>query len=294
MSSRTFQCKSKQENAGDALKSESKMNYAICNETFQNWSWADTCAKVAELGYDGIEIAPFTLAEDVRILSTHARKVFADTAVRAGLEVVGLHWLLVSPKGLSLTAQDASIRNATSDYLSDLIDFCADLGGSVMVLGSPGQRRIPSGDTKSDAEDRFLQALELVTKRLEKRRVTLCIEPLPAPEADLILTLEEATSLARRIDHANVKSIFDVKSASSENVPLRDLIKTYAPWISHVHANDSNRRGPGFGETDFAPILAALREVEYSGYISIEVFDYSPDPVTIAEQSLKYLKGCEL
>src|SRR5438094_5034560 len=130
------------------------MNYAICNETFQDWDWAKTCDQVAALGYAGIEVAPFTLTEDVRTVSPHARQVYAQTAERAGLKVTGLHWLLVSPKGLSISSRDEAVRAETTDYLRVLVDFCADLGGRVMVLGSPAQRRIPEGDTASIVADR--------------------------------------------------------------------------------------------------------------------------------------------
>src|SRR5689334_19235999 len=123
------------------------MNYAICNETFQNWDWARTCHQVASLGYQGIEIAPFTLADDVRSIASHARRVFANTATRAGLQVVGLHWLLVSPRGLSVTSRDQEVRRETAQYLAALVDFCADMSGNILVLGSPAQRRIPEGDS---------------------------------------------------------------------------------------------------------------------------------------------------
>lgn len=269
------------------------MKYAICNETFQNWDWAETCGKIAELGYEGVEIAPFTLADDIRSVSPHARKVYADTARRASLEVTGLHWLLVSPKGLSITSREESIRKETSDYLAALVDFCADMNGRILVLGSPAQRRIPEGDSTDIAIDRLQECLQKALIRAESRNITICLEPLPAPEADFILTLSEAVTLVKRFDNPCIKTIFDVKSACSENKPLPELIREFAPYIAHVHANDSNRRGPGFGETDFVPILSTLKAVAYQGYVSIEVFDYTPDPVTIARDGLAYLKRCE-
>ncbi len=269
------------------------MKYAICNETFQDWDWAETCAAAAEHRYDGIEIAPFTLAEDVRALSSHARKELYDTAKRSGLKVVGLHWLLLSPKGMSLTTLDESVRTQTSEYLEALVDFCADMGGEVMTLGSPGQRRIPPGDKIQNVESRFLDALSPALKRAEMHKITLCLEPLPAPEADFILTLDQAIALVDRLDNPYVKTTFDVKSASSESSPLNGLIQEFAPMIAHFHANDENRRGPGFGKTDFVPIMSALKDIEYKGFVSVEVFDYTPDPVTIARESLAYLKRCE-
>jgi sugar phosphate isomerase/epimerase len=268
------------------------MKFAICNETFQGWEWEPTCRYVAEAGYEGIEIAPFTLAEDVRTIDADGRRAIREAAEKAGLEVVGLHWLLVSPKGLSMTSPDADVRSRTSEYVTALVDFCGDVGGSVMVFGSPAQRRIADGESKETAETRFAEALRPALDRAAERDIVICLEPLPPPEANFMLTLEETVTLARRLDHPAARTIFDVKSASSEGRPLPELIREYAPYIAHVHANDENRRGPGFGETDFAPILKELAAINYDGWVSVEVFDYSPDPQTIATGSLATLKRC--
>ncbi len=269
------------------------MKYAICNETFQGWDWERICAHVAELGYQGIEIAPFTLDDDVRQIDAQRRVEVAAVARRAGLEVVGLHWLLVSPKGLSITSDDEAVRAETADYMAALADFCADVGGRILVLGSPAQRVLPSAGNTVSAAERLGRCLEKVLARAEKHGLTLCLEPLPPPEADFVLNLREAVDLAKRFDHPSLRTIFDVKSASSEGRPLPDLIREFAPWIAHVHANDANRRGPGFGETDFVPVLGALDEIGYMGYVSIEVFDYTPDPTTIARDGLAYLRKSE-
>jgi sugar phosphate isomerase/epimerase len=266
------------------------MKFAICNETYQGWDWERACRYTAECGYAGIEIAPFTLAEDVRSIPAEERRRIRSVAEQAGLEVVGLHWLLVSPKGLSMTSPDAAVRRATSEYVSALVDFCHDVGGRIMVFGSPGQRRIAEGDSREVAEQRFIEAVRPALDRAAERGIIICLEPLPAPEANYLLTLREVVDLKERLDHPAARTIFDVKSASSEGRPLAELIREFAPYVAHVHANDANRRGPGFGETDFRPVLATLQEVGYDGWVSVEVFDYSPDPETIATESLRYLK----
>lgn len=268
------------------------MKLAICNETFQNLDWATTCRLTAQASYDGIEIAPFTLAKDIRTLDRDDRASIRATALQSGLEIVGLHWLLVSPDGLSLTAPDADTRHFTASYLANLVDLCSDLGGKILVLGSPKQRRIPVGETPEIATARLITGLEPALARCLSRDITLCLEPLPPPEADLILTLAEATDVTRKRNHPHLRTILDVKSATSDLAPIPDLIAQYAPDIAHFHANDANRRGPGTGTTDFVPILAALKKLNYSGYISVEVFDYSPDAETIARESIAYLKSC--
>src|SRR5581483_3473725 len=195
------------------------------------------------------------------------------------------------------TSDDEAVRAETRDYLAALVDFCADMGGKVMVLGSPAQRRLPPGENQEArralAADRLHAALLPALERAEKQGIVLCLEPLPGPEADFILTLRESVGLVKQFDHPVLRTIFDVKSASSEGAPLPNLIREFAPYLGHVHANDANRRGPGFGAVDFVPILGTLQEVGYSGYVSVEVFDYTPDPVTIARDSLAYMRRCE-
>lgn len=275
------------------------MKYCICNETFQNWNWHDTCRQVAEFGYRYIEVAPFTLAKDVRELTSEQRIEIKSCATEFGLQIVGLHWLLVSPPGLSITGDSQEVRIETASYLCELANLCADLGGSTMVLGSPAQRRLPTPETTSAVSPRQLaleRLLEVISPALEicdARGLTLCLEPLPSPEADFMLTLKETTEIVKTVNRRCLKTMLDIKSASSETTAIDVLVHEYSDVIHHVHVNDANRRGPGFGETDFVPILRALNEVSYDGPVSIEVFDYTPDPITIASQSLAYLQQCE-
>ena len=269
------------------------MRYSICNETFQDWEWEPTCKRIAEIGYHGVEVAPFTLAADVREIAGPDRARIRSAAESAGLEIVGLHWLLVSPKGLSVTSPDPDLRQRTAEYLLALTQFCADLGGHIMVFGSPAQRWRQNGDSEAVTVERYAECLKPSLELAHRHGITICVEPLPPPEASFILTLAEAAAVIQRLDHPAARTILDVKSASSEGAPIPDLIHRHAPLIAHVHANDANRRGPGFGQTDFRPILGALAEIGYDGYVSVEVFDYSPDPETIATNSLAYLRSCE-
>lgn len=264
------------------------MRFAICNETFADWSWERVCRFVKDTGYDGVEIAPFTFGERVTDVPADQRRTIRQVAEDNGLEIVGLHWLLASPKGLHIHTRDAALRQQTVDYLRALIDFAGDVGAPVMVFGSPAQRRLEEGDWQG-AWERMQDSYRQVLPALTERNVILCQESLPAPESDFILTAAEADRMVKEIDHPNFSLMLDVKSMCSEAKPPSEIIREF-PYFKHFHANDASRRGPGFGETDFRPIASALRGTGYDGYVSVEVFDYSPDPETIARESLRHLR----
>ena len=269
------------------------MRYAICNETFEGWDHRRVCEYVAGLGYRGLEVAPFTLAGRVTDVTTERRRELRRQAEDYGLTLLGLHWLLARTEGLQLTSPDAGVRQATADYLGDLSRCCADLGGDILVFGSPAQRRIPAGASREIAADYAVDTFRRARGAVADAGVRLCLEPLAPPEADFITTCAEAVEILDRIDSPNFVLHLDVKAMSSEEAPIPELIRRHAGRTGHFHANDLNRRGPGFGTVDFAPIFQALRETGYSGWVSVEVFDYSPDPETIAQESLRYMRECE-
>jgi sugar phosphate isomerase/epimerase len=269
------------------------MRYAICNETFEGWEHERVCRSVAGLGYEGLEVAPFTLAPRVTEVSPERRALLRRQAEDCGLKIIGLHWLLAKTEGLQLTAPDDAVRQRTADYLGELARCCRDLGGDLMVFGSPAQRRVPAGATRAQATDFAVDTFRRAVPALVDSGVKLCLEPLSPPEADFINTCAEAVAILDRLDHPNFVLHLDVKAMATEELPATELIRRYAARTGHFHANDPNRRGPGFGDTDFVPIFRALKESPYRGWVSVEVFDYSPDPETVARESLRYMRECE-
>lgn len=269
------------------------MKYAICNETFGSWEHQRVCDTVAGCGYTGLEIAPFTLAPRITDVTTTQRSELRRTAEAAGLSIVGLHWLLAKTEGFEITSPDAAVRQRTGKYLADLAHAAGELGGSILVLGSPKQRNVPAGYTRPQADDFALDTLHHCLKALEESRVTLCLEPLAPAETDFLNLAAEAVEMIRRLGHPSVQLILDVKAMAAESDPAPDVIRANADQLTHFHANDPNLRGPGFGDTDFKPIFKALSDVNYAGWVSVEVFDYEPDPLTIAQKSLHYMLSCE-
>lgn len=265
------------------------IQYALCNEVLRHRRWAEACALIAEAGYAGVELAPFTFAPRVELLDAHARTEIRQTAQRHGLQIVGLHMLLWSPEGLHATHPDPEIRAATAEYLVALARFCAAVGGRLMVFGSPKQREAIPPLTPDTAAQLWLETLQPALQVCQQEGITLLLEPLP--ETNVVQRLGEAVALVQQAGHPCLRTMLDVKSALAETDDVPALIRQHAPYLAHVHLNDSNLRAPGYGATDFAPILDALRAVGYTGWASLEPFDYFPDPETLTRESLRYLRA---
>jgi sugar phosphate isomerase/epimerase len=267
------------------------MKFALCNEMFESRPMAEVCSVARKLGYHGIEIAPFTLAPSADEITAGQRKEVRSAIEDNGLQTVGLHWLFAGPTGLHMTTTDNQIRGRTRDYLSCLLDLCSDLGGKVLVLGSPKQRSIVEGQTKEGAWQRAVELLSSVLDQAEQLGLTICLEPLSPVETDFINTVAEGLKMVRQIDHPSLKIHLDVKAMCSEPTPVPEVIRSVsADDIGHFHVNDANLYGPGMGEVDYAPIAEAIKDVGWDKWLSVEVFKYDPDPETIARKSIEYLK----
>ena len=266
------------------------MKFAICQELFVDWDWERQCRFIADVGYTGVEIAPFTLANRVTDVTAEQRETLKKQAHDAGLEVVGLHWLLAKTEGLHLTTSDAAVRAATADYVAELGRACADMGGRVLVFGSPQQRNLEDGMTRDQAYANAAEVFRKAMPVLGDVNVKLCMEPLTGKETNFVTTCADAVELMGMVDHPNFVLHQDVKAMLSEDDSIPELIRRHADVTGHFHVNDSNLLGPGMGETDYAPIFEALLEVGYDGWVSVEVFDYEPGAEYIARESLRYMQ----
>jgi sugar phosphate isomerase/epimerase len=269
------------------------MKISICNELFQGWPIEKVFNYAAQLGYDGVEIAPYILADSVTEISPAKRKAIRRAAENSGVEIVGLHWLLVKPEGLYINHPDEIIRIRTQEYIEALIHFCADIGGKLLLHGSPHQRTVQEGWKFDESWELAKETFRACLETARKRNVIYCIEPLSGASTNFINTVEEACRLVREIRHPNFKMMFDCRGAAAEEKTIAEaLIRALdSRMLRHIHVNDANGRGPGFGNTKFAPIVKTLVKNGYKGYISVEVFEFDPDPQTIASRSIGYLKG---
>lgn len=271
------------------------MKFSLCNEVVAGLDFAAQCDMAAKLGYIGLEVAPFTLGEEPHLMSSTQAAVYRRHAEAAGIRVTGLHWLLITPKGLSITTPDPALRERTIDVLERLVGLGAAMGGSVLVHGSPAQRAVPPGESREAALDRALEVFMRVAAAAAREGVTYCLEPLARRETDFINTVADAVEIVDRVDSPAFQTMIDTSAAgNTEATAVPALIDTWLPTgkVAHIQVNDRNRRGPGQGSDRFTPILRALRRNGYDGVVAVEPFEYTPDGPTTAARAIGYLQGC--
>jgi len=270
--------------------------YAMCNEAFEGQPFAEVCRLLRRLGYAGIEIAPFTLAPDPLEVSAAQRAEYKRIMAGEGLDFVGLHWLLVTPKQIHVTTPDVELRTKSWEYVRSLVDLCADLSsapGTVMVFGSPKQRSSTGGLTVTEATKNFVDGMASIADHAGERGVLLLMEALPKSQSDIVNTIEAAAGVVKAIHHPAVQTMFDSHNTEDETEPHDALIERYFDIIRHVHVNEMNGYHPGTGDYDFVSIFRALQNLNYTGFISLEAFNFDAGGERIAAETIEYLKRRE-
>jgi sugar phosphate isomerase/epimerase len=270
----------------------------MCNEAFEGRPFREVCQTMRGFGYEGIEIAPFTLAADPLEIGPDRRREYREIMAGEDIAFVGLHWLLVTPKTIHVSTPDKALREASWQYVANLVDLCADLAGNgpdngIMVFGSPKQRSSTGGLSAAEATRNFTDGLAGVAPHAAERGVTILMEALPHSQSDVVHTLDEAAAVVREIGSPGVRTMFDSHNAEDETQPHDALIEKYFDMIRHVHVNEMDGRHPGTGDYDFVRIFRALKRLGYRGWISLEAFDFEIGGERIASETIEYLRKQE-
>lgn len=268
------------------------MQIYLCNEVIRNLSFSEQCRFVRDTGYDGLEIAPFTLGDDPRQLSINTVSEIRSVAEGEGVEIAGLHWLLAAPAGLSITAADDAVAATTLEMGRKLIDLCSELGGRYLVHGSPGQRVLEPG-SEAEGRRRAKSYFASIADAAEAADLLYIIEPLSRADTAYVTSVDEAVKIIEAIGSDALATMIDCYAAASNGEDVSELLKRWLPRgvIRHIHFNDVSKRGPGEGCLQFGPILDMLHGLDYSGTSAVEPFVYLPDGPSCAARAIGFLRG---
>lgn len=238
---------------------------------------ADACEQAAKLGFDAVEIFPSSVA-DVNVATV--RPLLEQHARRVAAVGTGAGW--VAHK-LTLTHADAAIRAQAREFVRGIIDAAAALGAPA-IIGSL-QGRAENGVTRDQALAWLAEALRDLGNHAAQRGATLLCEPLNRYETNLLNRVPETAGWLKAVGASNVRILADLFHMNIEEVDSAAALREAREWIGHVHLADSNRRAVGFGQTRMDPIVVALREIGYQGYLSAEIVPL-PDSGAAARQTI--------
>lgn len=263
------------------------MKIAVSNIAWDNGRLPEYLGFLRELGCEGVEIAPSCLWPEPVEATAGERQALRGLVRRADLELVGFHALLYTRPDLQLF-QDARLRSLTVGYLVDLMRLCADVGGKLVVLGSPRNRRLngnPLEQCLAWAADAFRQ----VAEQGERLGVAFCVEPLGPDDTDFLASMKEGGDLVRTIDHPYCRLHLDSKAIFGTGEDPFQIMQAYGDLIRHVHASDPGLAAPGAAGGEHRPIGAALRQHGYNGYVSIEMRREGNDDKAAVARAVNYV-----
>lgn len=264
----------------------------LCNEVIRELDFRAQCAFARAVGYDGLEIAPFTLGATPHDLPRPVIGEIRATAEGEGMPIAGLHWLLAAPEGLSITSTDDVVWRRTVEVGSRLVMLCAEFGGRYLVHGSPGQRRLEAG-REAEGRDRAIAYFAAMAAEAEKAGVAYLIEPLARKDTAFVNSVDDALRIVEAVGLPALGTMIDCYATAADGGDVVALLKEWLPQdsVGHIHFNDTSRRGPGEGDLAFAPIVDMLQELGYRGAIGVEPFVYEPDGMACAARAIGYVRG---
>lgn len=239
---------------------------------------AASCARAAELGFDAVEIFP-TEAEALDAASVG--RLLDEHGLRLAAIGTGAGWV---KHRLRLTDPDPMVRQKAIEFAGEIIDLAGALDVPA-IIGSM-QGRWGDGVVREQAVGWLGQALDGLAERAARHGAPLLYEPLNRYETNLFNRQGEAAEFLRALRSRNVKLLCDLFHMNIEEPCIADALRAAGPLVGHVHFVDSNRQAIGWGHTDMTPIMAALREIGYAGYLSAEILPL-PDSVSAARQAME-------
>ena len=267
---------------------------AVCNELFGALDFGRSCDLSAEAGFDGIEIAPFTVASRSGVPSSETARSIRRSLAESGLRFAGLHWLLARPDGLNVTTADASLRRRSWAHVEALLQFAGELGGGNLILGSPKQRSFASG-SRGEAVERFVEGIIAVSDVAVETGCRILIEALPARVTNFVNTIAEARRVAELAGHPAVGIMFDFHNVDDESESAPALIRRHGAALGHVHLNTNDGGAPTPDDAPaFAPAFEALRETDYRGWVSLEIFTEPAQPSAVLAGVRDFLQAVEV
>ncbi len=272
------------------LTQDSSLKLSVCNELFGNTPFEIQCDIIAQQGFTGIEIAPFSIDTEPFTLPPSAANLAQNALRNSGLKFAGLHWLLTKPEGLHITSQDNSKRQKAIDHIKRLLELSATLGGGCLIFGSPKARNAVAPVTEAEAKKYFIESMQELEPFAKAASSIICLEALDRSQSNIINTISDTKEIIDTINSKHISSMFDFHNTVDETDSWEGLIRKHINIISHVHINRMDGSWPVDEELHlYKPAIQELKKLNYQGWISLEIFTTPKDPSTILQSVYQFI-----
>jgi len=238
------------------------LNLLVYTPTFSR-DKLDLVAKVADMGFDGVEV-PFN---DLAVLDGPATRAACESAG------VGMTSCCVMMPDCSLCATDPAQRQAGLARLRRMADITAEMGGKVMAGPLYAPVRQLTGRARTDDELKWcIEGLAAAAAHAGAAGVTLAIEPLNRFETHVLNTADDAAGMVRAVGSDHLKVQLDTFHGNIEEKDTAAAIRRTGDLLGHFHASESDRGELGTGQVRWKKVFAALKDIHYGGWVTIESF----------------------
>lgn len=271
--------------------------FGICNEIYKGRTVFEAMEHAAKVGYHGIELAPFTLTNDVLSFPEKKQRAIAKCADKNSIKIIGLHWLFVKPEGLHMISPDAKIRKKTQDVFRKLIEITTNTGGKILTLGSPAQRSFPENENPEIAVKRTVEFFHALIPELEANNLIVGLEPLELEFTNFITRTTEACKIVDLIGSESIGVTLDAHFLRWEcrtyGTNVLDMFELAGSRLVHLHIQDNNNGAPGTGTADFTEYIEAVKHIRWREYVSVETFgvEKEGEEEQVAASSISFLKN---
>ena len=231
----------------------------------------------AAAGFDGVEVFPPSAAE---VAPGELRALLSSHGLRLAAVGTGAGWVR---HRLHLCHPDAAVRNSAREFIAAIVDLAGSCGAPA-IIGSMQGNSGPAVE-RDAALDHLAEALAVLSARARSHGQVLLYEPLNRYETNLFTRQGDAAAFLAARGLADVRLLCDLFHMNIEETDVAGALRQCGSRVGHVHFADSNRQAVGQGHTPMEPVVAALREIGYDGFLSAEVLPL-PTPLDAARRTI--------
>lgn len=237
--------------------------------------------KLSKLGYEGVEIS---IGDPKIIKIKELKEALKENSIT--LTTLGTGQA-VAREGLTFVNPDKAIRKAAIDRIKEQIELASEFNSSVIIGLIKGN--LPDNSQKHQAMEWAIEACRECADFAQNCGVIILMEAINRYEVNWLNSVSDGINVIKKINKNNVLLHIDTFHMNIEDPSFRDSILEANNLVGYVHFADSNRWAPGYGHINFQEIISALREINYQGFLSLEVFPL-PDPDTAAKKGIENIR----